>query len=201
MPGQQIAPTRTNLLRLKAELAFARSGYELLEQKREILVLELKRFTARAIEAQRKVDQHLAAAYAALREAQFATGFPGGASASNAVNVEPVMNLRERRVMGVSLPAVELTLRDNPPYYGPSGTSVWTDEAVQRFKDALGSIAVLAECRISVIRLARAREILKDHCAASTRSNGYSFPTTKTACTMWKARSRKRTAKLSLSSS
>jgi len=39
MPGQQIAPTRTNLLRLKAELAFARSGYELLEQKREILVL------------------------------------------------------------------------------------------------------------------------------------------------------------------
>jgi len=57
--------------------------------------------------------------------------------------------------MGVSLPAVELTLRDNPPYYGPSGTSVWTDEAVQRFKDALGSIAVLAECRISVIRLAR----------------------------------------------
>jgi len=74
MPGQQIAPTRTNLLRLKAELAFARSGYELLEQKREILVLELKRFTARAIEAQRKVDQHLAAAYAALREAQLATG-------------------------------------------------------------------------------------------------------------------------------
>jgi len=57
--------------------------------------------------------------------------------------------------MGVSLPAVELTLRYNPPYYGPSGTSVWTDEAVQRFKDALGSIAVLAECRISVIRLAR----------------------------------------------
>ena len=49
MAGKHIAPTRTNLLRLKGELAFARSGYELLEQKREILILELKRFIAREV--------------------------------------------------------------------------------------------------------------------------------------------------------
>lgn len=155
MVGHNIAPTRTNLLRVKGDLAFARAGYELLEQKREILVLELKRFTARAIEAERKVGQDLAAAFAALREAQFATGVSGVTSASRAVNLEPDITLRERRVMGVPLPAVEITLTDNPPYYGPSGTSVWTDEAVRRFKEVLGSIAALAESRISVIRLAR----------------------------------------------
>ena len=155
MAGKHIAPTRTNLLRLKGELAFARSGYELLEQKREILILELKRFIARAIEAERKADQALAAAFDALREAQFATGVSGVVSASRAVNIESGLTLRERRVMGVPLPAVELRMNDNPPYYGPSGTSVWTDEAVLRFKEALASLAALAECRISVMRLAQ----------------------------------------------
>lgn len=55
----------------------------------------------------------------------------------------------------MSIPAVKLDLRDNLPYYGPQSTSVWTDEAVVRFKNALTAIAALAESRISVIRLAR----------------------------------------------
>ncbi len=155
MAGKHIAPTRTNLLRLKSELAFARSGYELLEQKREILLLELKRFTARAIEAEQQTTQTMAAAFEALQEAQFVTGVSGVVSASRAVNIESNLFLRERRVMGVPLPAVELQMRGTPPYYGPSGTSVWTDEAVRRFKEALAALAALAECRISVLRLAK----------------------------------------------
>ena len=143
------------MIKLKSDLSFAYEGYELLEQKREILVNELKRFTARAIEAQKRVDDELAKAYAALREAQLVTGVSSVSSAARAVNVEPEIALRERRVMGVGIPAVTLMLKDNPPYYGPQATSVWTDEAVLRFKGALTAIAVLVESRISVIRLAR----------------------------------------------
>jgi V/A-type H+-transporting ATPase subunit D len=142
-------------MRVKGELSFAREGHELLEQKREILILELKRFTARAIEAQHKVDEELAAAFAALKEAQLATGVSGVASAGRAVNIQPEVTVRQHKVMGVPLPAVAIELNDNPPYYGPSGTSVWTDEAVRRFKEALAAIATLAETRISVVRLAR----------------------------------------------
>ena len=155
MARYQIAATRTNLLRVKSDLIFAREGYELLEQKREILILELKRFTARVIEAQRKADEELAAAFSALMKAELATGISDVAFAGQAMNVTPKIVLSEKRVMGVTLPAVTLSVEEKAPHYGPTGTSVWTDEAARCFKDALTALAVLAECRISVIRLAQ----------------------------------------------
>jgi len=151
----EIAPTRTNLLKLKEDIKFAYEGYELLEQKREILIVELKRHTARAIQAQKTVDEELQKAYEALREARIRTGQIGVVSSASAVNVEARLTLKERRIMGVGVPSVKLTLEDKPPYYGPQASSVWTDEAVKRFKNALNAIAALAESRISVIRLAR----------------------------------------------
>lgn len=57
--------------------------------------------------------------------------------------------------MGVSIPAVALTVQDASPYYGPSLSSAWTDEAARRFRNALALLAELAETRISVLRLAR----------------------------------------------
>jgi V/A-type H+-transporting ATPase subunit D len=134
MARYEVAPTRTNLLNLKGDLELAGQGYELLEQKREILVVELKGLTARAMEAQKKVDEELAKAYAALKEAQLAQGNSGISLAARAVNVK---------------------VDDNTPYYGPRATSVWTDEAVARFKNAIAAIGRLAESRISLVRLAR----------------------------------------------
>ncbi|MFW5960121.1 MAG: V-type ATP synthase subunit D, partial [Chitinivibrionales bacterium] len=41
MAHESIAPTKTNLQKLEEELAFAKQGYELLDQKRNILIMEL----------------------------------------------------------------------------------------------------------------------------------------------------------------
>jgi len=155
MAKYEVAPTRTNLLKLKRDLEFALEGYELLEQKREILIVELKGLTARAVEAQRKVDEELAKAYEALKQAQLTVGQTGISFASKAVNVETNIRLRERRIMGVGIPRVTVDIEDIKPYYGPRATCVWTDEAVNRFKNALAAIARLAESRISLVRLAR----------------------------------------------
>jgi V/A-type H+-transporting ATPase subunit D len=155
MARYETAPTRTNLLNLRRDLEFANEGYELLEQKREILVVELKGLTARAVEAQRKVDEELGKAFAALKEAQLASGNSGVSFAARAVNVETDIRLRERRIMGVGIPSVSVGVRDIAPYYGPRATSVWTDEAVVRFKNAVSAIGQLAEARISLVRLAR----------------------------------------------
>ena len=43
MPQISVAPTRTNLIRLKKELRFAQEGYEILDRKREALTGELVR--------------------------------------------------------------------------------------------------------------------------------------------------------------
>lgn len=155
MARYEVAPTRTNLLNLRRDLEFAYQGYELLEQKREILVVELKGLTARAVEAQKKVDEELAKAFGALKEAQLVRGSSGISFAARAVNVQTDISLRERRIMGIGIPIVSVSLKDNAPYYGPQATSVWTDEAVVRFKNAIAAIGRLAETRISLVRLAR----------------------------------------------
>jgi nucleotide-binding universal stress UspA family protein len=41
MPQMRIAPTRSNLLRVRCELALVQEGYELLDEKREALIKEL----------------------------------------------------------------------------------------------------------------------------------------------------------------
>ena len=41
MSKLNIAPTKSNLLRMKEQLSISQDGYDLLEQKREILVMEL----------------------------------------------------------------------------------------------------------------------------------------------------------------
>ncbi|MBX7257310.1 MAG: V-type ATP synthase subunit D [Candidatus Hydrogenedentes bacterium] len=155
MPRYELAPTRTNLLRLKGDLAFALEGYELLEQKREILMSELKRVTDRAVEAQRTVDAELEKAYRALREAKTAVGNIGIESAACAINMTTELHVHERHVMGVAIPTVEMAITESPPHYGPTLTSAWTDEAANRFRSALEALTVLAETRIAVVRLAR----------------------------------------------
>ncbi|MCC6154180.1 MAG: V-type ATP synthase subunit D [Candidatus Hydrogenedentes bacterium] len=156
MPRYEIAPTRTNLMRIKEDLEFALEGHELLEQKRDILITEIERFTGLATKAQQDVDAGLAEAFAALQEAKFATGESGLRSAGFAVNVNVELSIKERHVMGVAVPTIELTVSDKPPHYGPAMTSVWTDEAVQRFHAALVASGVLAQTQTAVLRLARA---------------------------------------------
>ena len=156
MARYEVAPTRSNLITIKGDLALACEGRELLEQKRQILLLELKSLIAKAAEAQHLVDEELADAFEALKQARTATGDTAVYSAACAVNVVSEIQLTERRIMGVSIPGGQFNLEDNAPHYGTQSTSVWTDEAVERFKNTLSAIAALAESRIAVVRLARA---------------------------------------------
>ena len=156
MTNADFAPTRTNLIRLKGDLAFLREGHDLLERKREILLLELKQRVSHAEEAQQKTDDALANAFKALREAQIASGIGGVTSAAASVATRPEITLSERRVMGVGMPCAEISIPNDTPQYSPNNSSAWTDEAAAEFRHALMAIAELAETRIAVMRLARA---------------------------------------------
>ena len=58
-------PTKTNMMKVKRDLGFAIEGWELLDQKRKILVVELMGLIDRAVEAQEKVEERLAVAFKA----------------------------------------------------------------------------------------------------------------------------------------
>jgi len=149
-----IAPTKTNLLKLRQELSFARLGHELLDQKRNILVLELLALVDQTVDFQERVGRALAEAYRTLQEAVMSMGKLKVATLAGAVNISTEITLKQRRVMGVRLPVVETSFVEHPPYYSPMGTSFWIDGSIIAFKQALQLMGRLAELKISIIRLA-----------------------------------------------
>lgn len=155
MAGRNVAPTKTNLMNLSEELKFARQGYELLDQKRNILVIELLGLVDQAADFEKQVQRALDQAYANLEQAVLTGGKLQLLHVAGAVNVHSSIELRHRKVMGVRLPVVETDFQENPPYYSPAGTSFWVEAALEGFKDALELMGRLAELKVSIFRLAR----------------------------------------------
>jgi V/A-type H+-transporting ATPase subunit D len=149
-----VAPTKTNLLRVRKELEFARLGHELLDQKRNILVIELLNLVDQAVDFQDRVVQALEEAYRTLEQAVLRMGKLRVSNLASAVNIRAEINLKQRRVMGVRLPVVDTSFTEHPPYYSLLGTSFWIDNSLEEFKNALQLMGRLAELKISIIRLA-----------------------------------------------
>jgi len=150
-----VAPTKSNLIKTKTSLAFAREGHELLTRKRDILIAELLGLMAAASNVQRLLDEKLREAFAALEESILDCGLRAVREASWAVGLSVDTSITERRVMGVNMPTVESILSGSPPFYAPRPTSFWLDEAQLRFREVLERLDDVAGTRISIIRLAR----------------------------------------------
>ena len=134
---RNVAPTKTNLIRVKGELKFARLGHELLDQKRNILILELLTLVDQAVDMQERVDKALTEAYRTLEEAVLRMGKLKVVSLSSAVNIEADIKIKQRKVMGVQLPVVETQFEEHAPYFSPLGTSFWIDTSLSRFNETL----------------------------------------------------------------
>lgn len=155
MAARNVAPTKTNLMGLRQELGLARQGHELLDQKRNILVIELLALVDQAADFEGQVNRSLADAYRSLEQAVLAGGRLQILHLSSAVNIEASIQLGQRKVMGVRLPVVSTDFVEHAPYFSPSGSSFWIDEAIEAFKEALGLAGKLAELKVSIVRLAR----------------------------------------------
>ena len=148
------APTKTSLLKLRNDLKFAQQGYELLDQKRNILIIELLALVDQAADFQARVENMLTKAYKAMEETVFDMGKLKVQYLTGAVNITTDITIRTRRVMGVSLPVIETQFREHSPYYSPMGTSFWIDSSLYFFKEVLKLLGKLSELKISVLRLA-----------------------------------------------
>ena len=148
------APTKTSLLKLRNDLKFAQQGYELLDQKRNILIIELLALVDQAADFQARVENMLTKAYKAMEETVFDMGKLKVQYLTGAVNITTDITIRTRRVMGVSLPVIETQFKEHSPYYSPMGTSFWVDSSLYFFKEVLKLLGKLSELKISVLRLA-----------------------------------------------
>ena len=154
MPQINVPPTRTNLIRLKKDLRFAREGYEILDRKREALTGELVRVAKEADAIQKEVWALLETAYNAMEKARLVMGSDHVEWAALAVNKTVDVHLRLRGIMGVAIPQIEA--RGEPPklLYSPGDTAAVLDEASSAFREVLLRVPQLSMLTSAVWRLA-----------------------------------------------
>ena len=155
MERLRVPATKSNLIRLRDELSFAREGKNLLTQKREVLVSELLRLHEDARKVREELDDLLARAYGAFAEATMLEGFDALARLSLGAPPGPQIKIHERSVMGVIVPIIEAPPeRQWRPAYGLAGASVAADKASELFQEVADKLFEVAEIETAIYRLA-----------------------------------------------
>ena len=152
-----VATTRIELLAKKAQIALARQGRELLEQKRTALMRELMRVADRVMTSSDALQQAAMEARAALARAEAVAGIEAVRSAAMATRGELALEVQATTVMGVSMPVIEqkrVTRSALGRGYSITGTSVTIDEAAAAFETEVDSLIQLAESELRLTRLA-----------------------------------------------
>ena len=155
MPREQIAPTKSNLIKVRERLDTALEGYDLLEQKREILVMELMHKVEQVKMLERNLDQRIATAYPCLKRMLLAIGRERADKLS--ANIHYMHELSEKRVLtaGMNLLGLEIKFPEAELKYSPANSFAECDETVIEFFDLLKILTELAAIRTIAWRLAQ----------------------------------------------
>ena len=154
MPQIELPPTKSSLRKLKDDLAFAYEGYDLLNQKREILALEIVKKISAIREIEADFQEALNVLYAGYRNAAVDMG-------SEAVTLQSCMETRGyflktdfTKLMGLKLPDIQINLKNPRPVALPQ-TSTAYDDAKEKSRRVLQILAQYATITKSVIVLSR----------------------------------------------
>lgn len=155
MAKELVAPTKSNLRRIKERLATAEEGYDLLEQKREILVMELMHHVEQVKLLERDLDARIKAAYPALKRMLIVVGRERADRLSQ--NIRYRFESTEKRITaaGMTLPGLEIKLPAMELKYSPTNSFAECDETVLEFFKLLKVITELAAVKTITWRLAR----------------------------------------------
>jgi V/A-type H+/Na+-transporting ATPase subunit D len=155
MPAPSVAPTKSNLLRERERLVLAEEGYELLERKREILMLELMKRIGEARQLEREIAKAAGEAYPILRRALLAGGLELAREAAAGVKPDFAVGERREQVAGIAMRSLEARPSERLLQVSTLDSSIDSDEASARFADILRLLVDMAGLRSIVWRLAR----------------------------------------------
>lgn len=145
--------TKGNLISTQRSLALAKTGYELMDKKRNILIREMMLLVDKATSIRSEIDKVFSEAYASLIEANLSSGVIQ--SIAEAVPVENGVRIRTKSVMGVEVPLVTLEeKREETVPYGLMETDAALDNAYSKFERVKELCVTLSEIENSVYRLA-----------------------------------------------
>jgi V/A-type H+-transporting ATPase subunit D len=149
-----VAPTKSNLISARTSLDFSRKGYDLLDRKRNVLVMEMMSLIGRAKDIQDRINSTFKDAYEALQVANITEGISTVESIAEAIGEVNDFEVLLRSVMGVEVPSIKYEKKELQPTYSFYRTNNAFDVAVKKFQEVKYLVYELAEMENSVYRLA-----------------------------------------------
>lgn len=153
--AMQVAPTKSNLLKAKASLELSKSGYELLDKKRNVLIREMMVLVEKAKSMQIGIGDIMAEAYLALQNANITMGIQKVNEITYSIPQDEEFEILLKSVMGAVIPIIKYTKSPSTPHYSFYETNTAFDKAVIKFKEAQYRIYELAELENSIYKLAK----------------------------------------------
>ena len=154
MPKLNIAPTKSNLLRIKEQLAVAEDGYELLEQKREILVMELMHLVEKVKLLEQKINKKVNVAYPDLKKMLMTVGGDRVERISKAIHYDFTISEKTQVIGGMTFNSFDVELPKKQLFYSYTDSFANTDKVMSDFFDLLVLLTEMASIRTIVWRLA-----------------------------------------------
>ncbi len=154
MAKLNIAPTKSNLLSIKDQLRVAQDGYELLEQKREILVMELMHMVERVKLLERDIEKTIKTAYPALKNMLMAVGRDRIERISGTVSYDFTITEKDVSMAGMSFSPISVELPKRQLFYSFMNSFADSDKVMVDFFELLKLLTEMASIRTIVWRLA-----------------------------------------------
>ena len=150
-----VPPTKSSLFSVKEQLSIAREGFELLEQKREILVMELMRMVEEVKLLERDMDKRVKSAYGSLKQMILRVGRETAREVSTGIDFNYAVREKSGKLMGIPLPTIDVEMPRMELKYSFMSTYASCDGTMMEFFEMLKLIARMAEIRTMVWRLAK----------------------------------------------
>ena len=148
----RIALTQSNLLKLKKRMKIAQEGYDLLDEKREVMIMELMRNIRGFKEMEEEITRKLQEAYHSLEKAVVSTGKQKIANFAKG-GEEPSVDVRMRSVMGIPVPELRVDVPESKVQVSLDSTDEYFDEALVKFRGLIDLLAKWAAKEVLIWRL------------------------------------------------
>lgn len=151
----ELPPTKSSLRRIKEDLDFAYEGHDLLNQKREILSLEIVRKIGEVRRIESEFLNVLRELYSAYRAAAVDMGAQAAMLKSGSEKKAYVLRPHMTKLMGLKLPRLVLELAPFEPPASLAGTTASYDIAREQSRKALAALVEYATVTKEIMMLSR----------------------------------------------
>jgi len=154
MSQREILPTKINLIRLRRAKKSIERIRNILDEKREVLLLYLRQVASEYDSERRKVESKLTSAYRKIVEAMMRMGVENLERIAMLTPESTTVAITGKNVFSVIVPSISLVENTVPrPLYSFSDTSPILDVVMKEMIDVMKDVFKLAEMEASITLL------------------------------------------------